>query len=583
MPKHHAFPLSGGAMPVAPDRTLFQFWAPDRSSVDLEIAGMQPLAMRPEAEGWFRLEVPCGAGTRYRYRLSPDLLVPDPFSRAQASDVHDDSIVVDPAAYSWRNQAWRGRPWQETVIYECHAGLLGGYRGLMDRLRALCGLGVTALELMPVADFPGARNWGYDGVLPFAPDHAYGAPDELKALVDRAHDLKMMVFLDVVYNHFGPDGNYLGQYASSFFRQDQHTPWGATINFSHPVIRRFFIENALYWLEEYQIDGLRLDAVHAIPERDWLPELAEAVRHQFGERHVHLMLENDHNDAALLERDFTAQWNDDAHHALHVLLSGETSGYYADYAERPADMLRRCLQEGFAFQGEPSPYRDGEKRGSDSRHLPPDRFILFLQNHDQIGNRAFGDRLINLTSPGKLRAATALMLLSPQIPMLFMGEEIGCRQPFLFFTSYTGDLAEAVRTGRRREFARFREFADETAQQRIPDPNHPDTFTASMPAESPDSDSWRAFYRELLDLRHRQIVPRLAGAMAEKARTLSPAALEASWRMGDGRLMTLAVNFGEQAVPYATPQGEVLYQLNSAPSSEGLPPASFLAMLQGTH
>ncbi|MET1028446.1 MAG: malto-oligosyltrehalose trehalohydrolase [Dongiaceae bacterium] len=581
MTDRHAFPLSGGAMPVAADRTLFQFWAPDRSSVDLEIAGMQALAMHPEAEGWFRLEVPCGAGTRYRYRLSPDVLVPDPYSRAQADDIHDDSLVIDPGAYAWRNQDWRGRPWAETVIYECHAGLLGGYRGLMDRLPALCELGITALELMPVADFPGSRNWGYDGVLPFAPDQAYGTPEELKALIDRAHDLKMMVFLDVVYNHFGPDGNYLGQYASAFFRKDHHTPWGATIDFTHPVIRRFFIENALYWLDEYQFDGLRLDAVHAIPERDWLPELAAAVRDRFGDRHIHLMLENDHNDAGLLERDFAAQWNDDAHHALHVLLTGETSGYYADYAQQPAEMLRRCLQEGFAFQGEASPYRDGEKRGSDSRHLPPERFVLFLQNHDQIGNRAFGERLVNLTSPEKLRAATALMLLSPQIPMLFMGEEIGCREPFLFFTSYTGELAEAVRTGRRREFARFREFADEKAQQRIPDPNEPDTFQASQLAENAESDSWRAFYRELLTLRRREIAPRLAGAKAEAARTLSPAAIEASWRMGDGRVLTLAFNFGDETIPYTAPEGDRFYQLVSPSSPATLAAGSFLAILQG--
>ena len=276
-----------------------------------------------------------GPGARYRYRLADGLAVPDPASRAQGRDVHDPSLVVDPRAYRWRHPDWRGRKWPETVLYELHAGSLGGFAGVAARLPDLAGLGITAVELMPVNDFPGQRNWGYDGVLPFAPDAAYGAPDELKALVDAAHGLGLMIFLDVVYNHFGPDGNYLAAYAPGFFRTDIATPWGAAIDFRRPEVRRFFIENALYWLMEYRFDGLRFDAVHAIAAPDWLDEMAAEVRATVEPgRHVHLVLEHDGNVADHLRQGFDAQWNDDAHHVLHVLLTGEADGYYADYAER---------------------------------------------------------------------------------------------------------------------------------------------------------------------------------------------------------------------------------------------------------
>jgi len=574
--------LSHGATLIAPNRTRFQFWAPDVASVGLEIGDAAAQPMRADAGGWHRLELDCGAGTRYRYRVAPDLAVPDPASRAQAEDVHGPSLVVDPAAYTWRNTQWRGRPWQEAILYELHPGAMGGFCGVAEHLPRLRDLGITAVELMPIADFFGSHNWGYDGVLPFAPDAAYGTPEDLKALVDRAHELGLMMFLDVVYNHFGPEGNYLHSYASPFFRDDIHTPWGAAIDFKHPVVRRFFIENALTWLEEYRFDGLRLDAVHAIPDRDWLLELAETVKKTITDRQVHLVLENDNNDAPLLESAFTAQWNDDAHHAAHVLITGESGGYYSDYAENPAAFLARCLEQGFAFQGEASAYRDGAHRGSPSRHLAPDRFVFFLQNHDQVGNRALGDRLAAIADPNVLKVGLALLLLSPQIPLLFMGEELGAREPFLYFTHYEGDLADAVKQGRRKEFGKFPEFATEEAQSRIPDPNKLETFERSRPNFAADDDwsrDWQDYVRHLIALRREAIMPRLAGARAEGAQALTAQALQARWILGDGTRLTLAANFGPQLVKLPPVPGWRFFSHGSTADAIGLGGRSFLAIL----
>ena len=573
--------LSHGAALIAANRTRFQFWAPDIAAVGLEIDDGPAQPMRAEAGGWHRLEVDCGAGTRYRYRISPDLAVPDPASRAQADDVHGPSLVVDPDAYAWRNPAWRGRPWHEAILYELHPGALGGFRGVMEHLPRLKDLGITAVELMPIADFFGAHNWGYDGVLPFAPDAAYGTPEDLKALVDRAHGLGLMMFLDVVYNHFGPEGNYLHAYASPFFRDDIHTPWGAAIDFKHPVVRRFFIENALTWLEEYRFDGLRLDAVHAIPDRDWLLELADTVKQTITDRQVHLVLENDDNDAPLLESAFTAQWNDDAHHAAHVLITGETGGYYSDYADNPAAALARCLEQGFAFQGEASAYRDGAHRGTPSGHLAPDRFVFFLQNHDQVGNRAFGDRLAAIADPDALKVGVALLLLSPQIPLLFMGEELGVRAPFLFFTNYEGDLAEAVKRGRRKEFGKFPEFATEAAQRRIPDPNQVETFQQSRPsfaAEDEWARAWQGYVRRLIALRHEMLVPQLDGARSDGARALTMQALQARWILGDGTRLTLAANFGPEPIGLPPVPGKRLFSHGKG-DCIALAGKSFLAIL----
>ncbi|GAA5234153.1 malto-oligosyltrehalose trehalohydrolase [Verticiella sediminum] len=553
--------------------TTFRLWAPTASGVQLEPGGHDPIPMQAVGDGWWELETGLAAGTRYRFGVGGHS-VPDPASRLQDKDVHDASVVLAGDGYAWRHAEWRGRPWHETVLYELHPGVLGGYDGIASRLPELASLGVTAIELMPIADFPGPRNWGYDGVLPYAPDTAYGTPEQLKALIDTAHGLGLMVFLDVVYNHFGPDGNYLGTYADTFFRDDLDTPWGPAIDFRQPEVRSFFAENALYWLREYRFDGLRLDAVHAISERGWLQEMAAFVRARLpADRYVHLVLENDDNMAHLLESGFDAQWNDDAHHVLHVLLTGEDDGYYEDYAGGPEARLARCLKEGFIYQGEASEHRGGKPRGEPSAHLPPTAFVMFLQNHDQIGNRAFGERLAALLDaqpprdePNPLAAAVALMLLCPHIPLLFMGEEIGAKDPFLYFTSHNDTLAQAVRDGRRQEFSRFAAFAGGAALTDLPDPNARHTYAKSSPFASPhvnvDESIWSAYYWRLLKTRRQRIVPYLPQTRALDAAPVGARSVHAAWRLGNGDTLALWVNLGESDAALEAPPGagEILFE-----------------------
>ncbi len=572
-----------GATLLPTGETRFRLWAPDAATVAVEIEGRAPVPLAAAGDGWHEGTADCGAGARYRYRVRPDLAVPDPAARAQAGDVHDSSVVVDPGAYAWRHADWRGRPWHEAVIYELHVGLCGGFAGVAARLPALAALGVTVIELMPIADFPGTRNWGYDGVLPYAADAAYGTPDELKALVDAAHGLGLMVMLDVVYNHFGPDGNYIGAYAGGFWRQDRTTPWGDAIDFRHDAVRRYFIGNALYWLQEYRFDGLRFDAVHAIGDADFLADMAAEIRAAVGAaRHVHLVMEHEGNAASLLGgQRYDAQWADDLHHCLHVLLTGEREGYYEDYIAEPATMLARCLAEGFAFQGQMCGHI-GAPRGEPSGHLPPTAFVICLQNHDQIGNRAMGERLTALAHPEALRAATVLLLLTPQIPLLFMGQEWGAETPFLFFTDHHGELAEAVRQGRRKEFAKFAAFADPDRRARIPDPNAVETFEASRadPAEAahPAHAAWLALHRDLLAIRAAHIVPHMAEARAIGAAALAQTGVRASWRLGNGATLTIAANFGDGDTACALP-GDVLFATPDATPAR-LPPRSCIATLE---
>jgi maltooligosyltrehalose trehalohydrolase len=540
--------------PVAEGRahTRFRLWAPSAERVTLRIDGMTDQVMTRAADGWYHAVAQCGASTRYKFGIG-DVAVPDPASRMQDRDVHDWSVVTDFSLYEWRQGNWKGRPWEEMVLYELHPGLLGGFTGIQTHLERLATLGITAIELMPIADFPGERNWGYDGVLPFAPDRSYGTPDELKALVDAAHAHGMMVFLDVVYNHFGPDGNYLGLYAPQFFDESKHTPWGAAINFRQPEVRRFYIENAIYWLDEFRLDGLRFDAVHAICDKSFLPELAREVRSAVGTaRYIHLVVENDDNDASLLRNGYDAQWDDDLHHVLHVMLTGEKRGYYEDYAKHSATKLARGLSEGFVYQDDPSPSRDGARRGSSTKGLSPTTFVFFLQNHDQIGNRAFGERLTTLADPKVLEVAVALQLLAPEIPLIFMGEEVGAREPFLYFTDHPDTrLAEAVREGRRREFSKFPEFGDRQTTAKIPDPNAPDTFRRCIPHFTDNRTS--ALYSELLKLRREHLVPRLRGAASEGAAAIGPDAVLARWRLCDDARLTIACNLGQEAVSAKLP------------------------------
>jgi maltooligosyltrehalose trehalohydrolase len=542
------------------DGASFRLWAPAAKRVDLLLDKPHPL--RRGKDGWFSADIPgIKAGAHYKFRIDDEIDVPDPASAFQPDDVSGPSEVIDHKGYRWRATNWRGRPWQETVVIESHVGTFtpqGTYRAMFDKLDHLVSSGITALELLPLADFAGARNWGYDGVLWYAPDSVYGRPDDLKALIDEAHLRGLMVFLDVVYNHFGPEGNYLGRYAPGFFTEAQ-TPWGSAIDYRVPQVRAFAIENALYWLREYRFDGLRLDAVHTIAELgeiSMLHDLSAAVGDLAAEtgRHIHLVLENDDNRVSVLDAGqapprgkYRAQWNDDYHHAWHVLLTGETQGYYRDYQRSPLHDIARALGSGFVYQGEASAHRDGQLRGEPSGGLAPTAFVNFLQNHDQIGNRAFGDRLESIVGPEAIEAALAITLLAPAIPMLFMGEEWGSKTPFPFFCDFKGDLAEAVRKGRRREYAwAYAKYGDD-----VPDPLAPSTFrSAVLDWESRDSAGQKrlALVRDLLSIRAREIVPRLAGARFGDALAADNGLLTASWRLGDGAALKLTANLSNAAV-----------------------------------
>ena len=581
MKRKHSMPF--GAEANSDGGVRFRLWAPDARSVELCLEAspqvVKPIPMPSRGDGWYEIASPeAGPGTRYRFRIDGDLRVPDPASRFQPQGVHGASEVIDPEAFPWDPGMWRGRPWHEAVFYELHVGAFtsaGTFRSACERLDHLAELGITALELMPVADFPGRRNWGYDGVLPYAPARVYGRPEDLKHLIQEAHRRGLMVFLDVVYNHFGPEGNYLHTYARrAFFTDRYRTPWGAAINFDGPgsrTVRDFFIHNALYWLDEFCFDGLRLDAVHAIRDRsspDILEQLAAAVRNGPGrDRFLHLVLENDDNAARYLERDrkrrpvhYTAQWNDDIHHACHLLITGETAGYYADYADAPGRRLARCLTEGFAYQGESSPYRGGRTRGEPSAHLPPEAFVSFLQNHDQVGNRAFGDRLGDLAEERAIRAALALILLAPAVPLFFMGEEFGCRQPFPFFCDFGPELAQSVTRGRRKEFEGFPAFRDPGTRAGIPDPNAETTFHSAVlnwaEAEAPDARSRFGWVRRLLTVRKNEIVPLLPllGSRCGSIQGASETALVVRWRAEDGTTLNLAANLGSNPASFFSPE-----------------------------
>lgn len=542
----------------------FRLWAPAAKRVDLLLDGRKE-AMAAGSNGWFAITAPqARAGTRYKFRIDDELDVPDPASGFQPDDVDGASEVVDQQ-YAWRAASWRGRPWHECVFLELHLGCFsaeGTYKAAIDHLDHLVETGITAIELMPLSDFSGKRNWGYDGVLPYAPDSAYGRPEDLKALIDAAHARGLMVFLDVVYNHFGPEGNYLPRYAPPFFTKDRMTPWGGAIDYRVSEVRSFAVDNALHWLRDYRFDGLRLDAVHAIREvgdPPILEELSRAVGQLAAEtgRHIHLVLENDDNAAHLLDPvadppagRYRAQWNDDYHHAWHVLLTGETAGYYSDYADHPRKHLLRCLSSGFAYQGEKSPHRGSVPRGESSKDLSPTAFVNFLQNHDQIGNRPFGDRLETLAPAAAIEAALAITLLLPMPPMLYMGEEWGAEQPFPFFCDFTGDLARAVEEGRKREFQDI--FARLPPGKTLPNPMHLATFNSAKldwsNLHQPKHRARHDLVRRLLAVRRQQIVPRLIGVAGqqEDAREGGDGSVVVNWLLGDGSRLHLLANLGDK-------------------------------------
>jgi len=512
-----AWELERGATALDGDTTRFSVWAPAAKRVDVVLlAGgerrVEPLAVDSN-ELWSGEVEGCGPGTDYFYLLDGKRERPDPVSRLQAQGVHGPSRVVDPADFGWTDAGWGGAATSDLTLYELHVGAFtqeGTFEAVAEKLDYLATLGITAIELMPVATFPGQRNWGYDGVHPYAPHAAYGGPRGLRRLVDAAHQRGLAVFLDVVYNHLGPEGNYLAEYGP-YFTDRYGTPWGLAINFDGPgsdQVRRYFIDNALYWITEYHIDGLRLDAVQTIFDfsaRHFLAELAEST-HRQGEalgRSVLMIAESDLNDPRLVRPrkaggyDLNGMWNDDFHHAVHAALTGERDGYYVDYGSRAH--IIKTFRERFVLDGRYSEFRR-RRHGAPAADVPADRFVVFIQNHDQVGNRARGERLAALVSFAERKLAAALLLLSPYVPLLFMGEEYGETAPFQYFVDH-GDpqLIEAVRRGRRQEFERFDWEGD------IPDPAAEETFARSRLQLGRSEKSPHAellyLYRDLLQLR----------------------------------------------------------------------------------
>ena len=503
------------------DRAEFRVWAPNARQVVVRLDGRDH-PMRPVADGDFELELPARPGQRYSYVADGHQPVPDPVSRVLPEGVHGRTEIVDPDGFPWspEERSWRGLPLTDYVIYELHVGTFstpGTFDGVISRLDYLRSLGVTALEIMPVAAFPGARNWGYDGVSLYAVQSTYGGPDGLRRLVDAAHRAGLAVLLDVVYNHLGNEGNYLRLFGP-FFTDRHKTPWGDAINYDQPGsegVRRYVVNNALYWLREYHLDGLRLDAIQTIKDgspRHVVQEIAEAAHALAAEtgREICIIAETDENDARyILPRPrgtgLDAVWSDDFHHALHTALTSERQGYYQDFGRR--DQLVRALNDGFVFQGEHFAFWNAP-RGTSPAGIPLYRHVICTQNHDQVGNRARGERLTSLVPRGARKLAAALLLLAPHTPLLFMGQEYDEPAPFQFFTDY-GDpaLQKAVSEGRRREFKDF-EWQD------VPDPQDPATFERSRltwafehPAGNVESGEMLDWYRSLLELRRALVTP----------------------------------------------------------------------------
>jgi maltooligosyltrehalose trehalohydrolase len=472
--------------------------------------------MKKGVDGMFAAEIPqARPGDLYRYRVEGHNVYPDPASRFQPEGVHGPSQIVDPKHFPWTDAQWRGIPAEDLIIYELHVGTFspeGTYEGLIRRLPHLVQLGVTAIELMPLADFPGLRNWGYDGVCPYAPARCYGSPDELRQLVNASHRAGLAVIVDAVYNHLGPDGNYTGVFSPFYTTSNHKTDWGQGMNFDGERsvhLREFFIQNALHWIHEYHMDGLRLDATHAMADnsaRHFLAELVMRVKESTLGRRVHIIAEDNRNLATLIRPEseggfgLTAVWADDFHHQVRRIAAGDHDGYYVDYSDQVEDLVE-TINKGWFYQGQPSVFLKGP-RGTTSEGLPPHQFVFCIQNHDQVGNRAFGDRLHHQIDAPTYRAVSTLLLSAPETPLLFMGQEWATRSPFLYFTDHDEELGKAVREGRKEEFKSFLTFS---GAQDLPDPQAPDTFRRSKlvwteKLKEPHTSMWQ-FYQALIQWR----------------------------------------------------------------------------------
>jgi maltooligosyltrehalose trehalohydrolase len=523
----------------------FAVWAPERRRVVLDWQGRVGggrVAMRRGRGGVWRATVPdAGPGARYRYYLDDDGPFPDPYARSLPDGVHGAAEVVDPGAFRWHDADWSGLSADGLIVYELHVGTFtpaGTFEAVIGQLAALRRLGVNALQIMPIASFPGQRNWGYDGVGHYAPDASYGGPGGLRRLIDAAHQRGLGVILDVVYNHLGPSGNYLGQFAPAYFTDRYRTPWGDALNYDGPDGRRvrdWAIDNAIHYLTEYHADGLRLDATHEIHDASRVHLLRELTRRARAAvaRPIVLIAEDERNDVRLVSRGpggvgLDAVWADDFHHALRTLVTGDRSAYFADYAGT-AEQLLDAIRHGFVYRGQLSQW-SGHPRGRPTGRVPARAFVFCIENHDQVGNRALGERLAHLVSPPTYRAASAVLLTAPETPMLFMGQEFAAETPFQFFTDHEPDLGRLVTEGRRKEFAAFPSFRQHL--ERVPDPQHPATFERSKLRldERRRNAEVHRLYRDLLALRASDPRLRCQDRLGLRAAALGEKALAFGWR-----------------------------------------------------
>jgi len=559
-----------GAELIGPDQTHFRVWAPKAQRVDLVLEGraaktpgkeFQPLAR--EKGGYFSGTANASAGACYRFRVN-DRFYPDPASRFQPDGPHGHSCIVDPAGFRWTDSHWPGVTLKGQIIYEMHVGTFtkeGTWRAAAQQLEELAHIGITVIEMMPVADFPGKFGWGYDGVDLFAPSHLYGAPDDLRSFIDRAHSLGLGVILDVVYNHFGPEGNYLGAFSDDYLTRGNENEWGDAINFDGPhsePVREFFITNGRYWIEEFHFDGFRFDALHAVRDRSneyIIGAVARAARKAAGTRSIILIAENDRQEAKMVRSrtqggdDLDGMWNDDFHHSTVVALTGRKEAYYDDYRGTPQEFIS-AAKYGFLYQGQALSWQKA-LRGSSTLDISPEKFVCFIENHDQIANTGPGERVRFQTSPARYRAMTALLMLGPWTPLLFQGEEFGASSPFLFFADM-GDVSvrNAIRKGRAEWLAPFLSLSEEEAQKALPAPDDPDAFARCKLdfAERERNQQLYDLHIDLLKLRREdsrfrhQIRGRIDGAVLGTTSFV----LRFFSKKEDERL--LLVNFGEQQV-----------------------------------
>ena len=562
-----------GVFQKSTDHWRCAVWAPDKTKAVFAV-GATLVDATASGDGWLIADVYGKSGDVYTLTLDGKQIV-DPAARWVDGTTGPARLTAIPAL----RVAHPKRTWEEAVILEIHVGTFtdaGTFAAAAEKMADIAALGITAIEIMPINAFPGSRGWGYDGAFLFAPHPAYGTPADLVGLIDAIHAAGMLAILDVVYNHFGPADVSLYDVAPTFFDPDRNTPWGAGIDYTKTPVRDFFIQNALMWVKDYGFDGLRLDAVHQISDpspQHLLEELADILRAAVPDRTIHLIAEDERNLPEMREAGtITAEWNDDYHHAVHCLLTGENESYYAAFAVDPMADLVRALSDGHVEQGQSRPPEE-YLRGKSSTHLPPTAFVNANQTHDQIGNRAQGDRLLTLVGPDVMRIAHALLLCAPAIPMLFMGEEEGSRAPFQFFVDFEGELGEAVRKGRAAEFAGFSQFGGD-----VPDPLSRDTFLASRPYTAPASDAadWRDLTRLCLTLRAEKIVPLLRSGKPTPDVTATGAnAVHARWRFPAGTL-EIAAHLGaapkepiipaDPAITIGTPDAPYYFAMTVSPT-----------------